>query len=419
MKAMSMAMEMDLVWYDPHIPVNWTQTSASQFTAYSTSFWSFMIRIRNTASGSLLIPPGYLAYLSAPTEGDLTGARVQTNTIINLVSVCQSMDLETFPFDRQICAIELVYADVYFDWINFKVGNSKLYYANETVSNGEWSVDNISIANSSHFLSNKTGVVYGFVITVSVTRNSYYYVLTLVIPTITLLGATAFTFVLPTDEGEKIILGATLLTALYVLLKQVTTLLPEESNEVPHLAVALEAGFILAAISLLEGVCVQTMRILAKDFFDAPTTFVSSDVLGTCGQISMPSAPWQTSSQTDYNKRHRKFGMFSAYLHDVAPEATSGTGPTGAKTGSVSELQSDDAILILNAILRVAASRLDKGTKKLEVKQREQASERKCRMAEYIVNLVTLVVYIIGVAYCFGALIYSPDPQHKSAPINH
>ena len=114
MKTMSMAMEMDLVWYDPHIPINWTQTSAAHFRVYSASVWTLMIGIRNTALGSTLIPPGYLAYLSAPTEGDVTGAKVQTNTIINVVSVCQSMDLSTFPFDTQTCAIEMVYDDIYF-----------------------------------------------------------------------------------------------------------------------------------------------------------------------------------------------------------------------------------------------------------------------------------------------------------------
>ena len=64
---------------------------------------------------------------------------------------------------------------------------------------------------------------------------------------------------------------------------------------------------------------------------------------------------------------------------------------------------------VLNAILCVAASRLDNGTKKLEVKQREHAAERKCRIAEYIINFSILVVYVIGVAYCFGVLMYSPD----------
>ena len=138
------------------------------------------------------------------------------------------------------------------------------------------------------------------------TRNSYYYVLTLVIPTIALLGATAFTFVLPTDEGEKVILGATLITALYVLLKQVTTLLPEESNDVPHLAFALEAGFIMAVISLLEGVCVQTMRIVAKDLFEMPAHFVSKDVLDVFRQTPKPSKSWQSSSQADYQRTSPK-----------------------------------------------------------------------------------------------------------------
>jgi hypothetical protein len=92
----------------------------------------------------------------------------------------------------------------------------------------------------------------------------------------------------PSDEGEKAILGATLMLAVYILLSQVNMLIPQfDAPQVPHIVVAIEAGFFLTAISLAESVLVHTLRIVTADL---PVSFnrAVADFLSDVVQIGPP-----------------------------------------------------------------------------------------------------------------------------------
>ena len=87
-------------------------------------------------------------------------------------------------------------------------------------------------------------------------RKPMYYVISIVIPCLTLGVLNLFLFVLPPTSGEKVSLGMTIILAYFVFLLLVAEKLPETSDNVPLFVVYLTSVIVLSAVSLMCSICV-------------------------------------------------------------------------------------------------------------------------------------------------------------------
>jgi hypothetical protein len=120
----------------------------------------------------------------APPPGATTGATVQINAVEKFSCVCQTMRLTAFPFDNQSCILQLEFDDLINGWFtNFLIEPGNLYWQ-AIVSNDEWKVNNITW----DYLPSMTygDAHYGFAVTFSMSRNSYYYMISIVSPAVIL-----------------------------------------------------------------------------------------------------------------------------------------------------------------------------------------------------------------------------------------
>ena len=381
---MSVTAEIDLSWYDPNVPVDWSSVVGDAELQFPrTTVWTVNLRVNNPGSALLCIEPGYLAYLYAPPPGKFTGATVQTNTMVELQTICESMDLETFPFDTQHCNIELMYTDSYYEQVNFSFSNADLASGlYDQPGCDEWKLDNVSFAYFDEFIA-QNGAHYGFILSFTLSRNGYYYVITLITPTVVLQAASALTFLLPTDRGEKVVLGATLITAVFVLQDNVNKMLPQaQQSDTPHLVVALQVGFILAAVSLVEGVILQTLRIIAPELPNRANCLCG----GTCGQEIDQTSPWQPLKVDDSST---KVLVSLAASSSVLDPYNSPMYPT------------------LREIVRVMERQIEIRTRNTIRSNNKEAMDRSWRYIEYIINFAALLTYAVIVAYYFGISIYA------------
>ena len=149
----------------------------------------------------------------------------------------------------------------------------------------------------------------------------------------------ALTLMLPSDEGENILLAATPILAMYVMQQVLAGLIPQfRTNEQPNLVTALMAGFWLLAFSHIECILVQTMRIVAPDLVDLLPRF--------CQWIKAPSpelAP-EVVSTTHMSSSVTSLEMRSVEESEITPEIgyTPETGGTQSRQNPGTNVQRDD-----------------------------------------------------------------------------
>jgi archaellin len=425
-----------MLWEDPTVPTYWSANmSDAALQVSSSTVWTINLYVINPASRHFYVQPGYLSYLNAPSSGASNGATVQTNTIVQLEFVCESMTLTEFPFDSQECSLLLQYADAYYTSVNFLLTspNFRTLTISNNSGNEEWNLNNVSVSHSP-LMTTSTGANYGFVITLFLSRNSYYYLITLIMPTVVLQVAAGMTFLLPSDKGEKVVLGATLVTVVYILEDEVNRLLPPpDADRVPHIVLALQVGFILTAISLVEGVCVQTLRVLAPEL-PARINYHLDSVFSRCCKHLPWYIPWHTdlSWQTSDTTTTQTSDSTRPTAHTITPDSrtsdlmtvssitlqpanSSGNNSielslvraTSVHTTSISNGRNE---LIMTAFLHEIADTMQRT---LDLRMRnaarlshQDAIDRPWRRVEYVVNIMGLMVYIGIIVYYFGVSIY-------------
>ena len=369
--------------------------------------WTVRLHLRNPATKRVIITPGYLAYVYPPpvspsilsvSTAMLSGGVLQTNTIVELHTICEHTSLNKFPFDTQTCEIQLAYDDAYYQYVNFLISNETKYLAVRPQSNNdEWMLQKVYLTQSrstSYKVNASIRLNHGFNVVINVVRNNYYYVMTLLVPAIVVLGLSALTFLLPSDDGEKIILGATILTAADVLKRQVMTLIPHvDSENVPHLVIALEAGFVLSAISVAEAVCIQTARIITPDLPGHLYKCINWLFKKCCAPGVHTNMSRNILRQTDT--------IQSSNTDNIITEHCTTT-TTSASTSECSGDPSVRTVLICYEMLFVMRNQLGIERHKIRRKERGSSVKRAWRRLEYLFNFLALTAYIAAVVYLFG-----------------
>ena len=93
-------------------------------------------------------------------------------------------------------------------------------------------------------IQGEIGGIYNYsfataVFTLTFRRKPYYYVLTIIVPTMVLAMLSAFTFLVPIDSGEKLSLGISILLAFSVLVLIVSEVTPQTSEGAPVIGMGI------------------------------------------------------------------------------------------------------------------------------------------------------------------------------------
>ncbi|XP_060082235.1 neuronal acetylcholine receptor subunit non-alpha-2-like, partial [Ylistrum balloti] len=147
-------------------------------------------------------------------------------TLNGIISIACHMDPKNFPFDCQKCSVVIDYGGRSKDYVKFKdSGYSNyptVYHESKT-----WSL----LSTTLEIPNNYDGTIFFFDIVLK--RKPYYYVIMIVFPSVLLSFVTLAVYFIPSEEGERIGCGMTILLSFTVFLSQVAEHLPENSDTLP------------------------------------------------------------------------------------------------------------------------------------------------------------------------------------------
>ena len=197
--------QLALQWYDFHRQWNYTQVPVKYIEVPLTELWYPRFKLINTdvqesvnlVNGSLL--HGQIYYNSLIT--------LYVNDILE--GVCD-VDLTSFPFDTQVCELNIRFDRYFFDTVDVVLARSATTYKFDGITNDEWeyvgesdealnfSVNTYSVYDNGSLsaspASSLSNFQTGFKVSVTLKRYMNYYMVTLVWPIIllTLLGFVTF-----------------------------------------------------------------------------------------------------------------------------------------------------------------------------------------------------------------------------------
>ncbi|XP_076438824.1 neuronal acetylcholine receptor subunit alpha-7-like [Babylonia areolata] len=175
------------------------------------------------------------------------------------------MDMSIFPFDTQRCSI-IFLSDSYFaSEVVFVPGSEQAELGTYSVS-GEWILGETYVAprtSSSPILNLQ--LLTGFTVTLTLTRRPAFILLNVLLPIMVLSLLNFIVFVLPSNSGEKVTYGTTVLLSLAVYMGVVTSLLPQHSHSIPLMLVYLFCLFVLCSLVVALSILVVTLEDSVKD----------------------------------------------------------------------------------------------------------------------------------------------------------
>lgn len=134
-----------------------------------------------------------------------------------------NIDITFFPFDQQTCDLKfVVWSSSIFD-VNVTMGNKGIILE-DVEDSGEWKI--ISTTSSEDKEAMESRVTFSL----TIERNSQYYVFNIVVPIILLGLLNVFTYVIPADSGEKMGYSMTVFLSFAVFLTIVSSELPRSTG---------------------------------------------------------------------------------------------------------------------------------------------------------------------------------------------
>lgn len=172
-------------------------------------------------------------------------------------SSCQ-IDVTYFPFDQQRCVMKFGSWTFNGDQVNLAFLNNKSHVdLSDYWKSGTWDIVDVpaylNVYNNSK-LGKPTETDISFYITIR--RKTLFYTVNLILPTVLISFLCILVFYLPSEAGEKVTLGISILLSLVVFLLLVSKILPPTSLVLPLIAKYLLFTFVMNCISILATVIV-------------------------------------------------------------------------------------------------------------------------------------------------------------------
>ncbi|KAK3778283.1 hypothetical protein RRG08_050975 [Elysia crispata] len=170
-----------------------------------------------------------------------------------LISVSCDMDITHFPFDTQVCALQVTsfgYTIQELDIYVFEDGINLSYFSED----GEWTILSTWNQRATYKEGNYdyARVYYYF----KLKRKPLYYGLNMLLPVLVTAVLTVFVFLLPADSGEKIGYCLTVLLAFMVILTLIAADLPTTAANTSLLELYIAIVLIMGALSVVLSIFV-------------------------------------------------------------------------------------------------------------------------------------------------------------------
>ncbi|CAF1110362.1 unnamed protein product [Adineta ricciae] len=170
------------------------------------------------------------------------------------------IDVTYFPFDDQLCKLKFGSWSYDAAQVNLTKRRDTVDMANY-IRSGEWHIVNIDIKRNDVTYPCCPGIYYPDVtIYVHIRRRVLYYLFNIIFPCIWLSILSLLGFWLPSDSGEKITLGITVLLAFSVFMLLIAESMPATSEMVPLIEVYLTVVMALTSLSIVLTVYVLQLH---------------------------------------------------------------------------------------------------------------------------------------------------------------
>ncbi|ESO95045.1 hypothetical protein LOTGIDRAFT_54302, partial [Lottia gigantea] len=164
------------------------------------------------------------------------------------------MDIQYFPFDRQVCEVSIASWNGDTDRIQI-LGKPPKFDAVFYSDSPQWSMDKLFTNHSDYNQHSQT-----IQIVFALQRKPTFYVLIIIVPTVTLSLLSNLVFILPVESGEKISFSVSILLSYIVLMTLTSGILPDNSDKVSILGIYFGALLILSALATFTSVIVSYLH---------------------------------------------------------------------------------------------------------------------------------------------------------------
>ncbi|KAL3881721.1 hypothetical protein ACJMK2_028121 [Sinanodonta woodiana] len=169
-------------------------------------------------------------------------------------STC-GIDITYFPFDIQTCDLTFNAWSYFNEHVNVTKGMMRNISLEMYKENSEWSIVDTSVDR----LQGEVQIVFS----IKLKRKPLFFVLNVIVPVMLLSILNICIFIIPAKSGEKASFSVTVFLALAVFLTMVTTLLPQNSENVSFIGIYLVITVVFSTV-----IVTLTLFILRLNFRD-------------------------------------------------------------------------------------------------------------------------------------------------------
>ncbi|XP_064628048.1 neuronal acetylcholine receptor subunit beta-3-like [Lineus longissimus] len=175
-----------------------------------------------------------------------------------------SLDMTYFPFDDQECSLSFGSWSMDGYMMKFVSSRPDIDLDNYAV-NGEWGITQNHVEAETSIIDPDNPESYWsrFIVNVNLKRKSAFYILNIIFPCVAISMLVLMVFCVPSESGEKVSLGITILLAFSVFQLVIAETMPKTSDTTPILVIYLTLLMGISAISTILTVAI--LNLFHKD----------------------------------------------------------------------------------------------------------------------------------------------------------
>ncbi|XP_028410151.1 neuronal acetylcholine receptor subunit alpha-9-like [Dendronephthya gigantea] len=318
------------------------------------------------------------------------------NAPATLLSQCK-IDVANFPFDEQICNVTIGSWTYSGEKINLTYFEKEVNMEN-FIKNGEWLVESATLKDNVKLYGPEKTPYPDVTLTLKIKRRSLYYGLNIVIPCALIAVLALFSFLLPSDHGERMSLVVTVLLALSVYMLIISDSLPETSDAVPVLGIYC-LGIVVTVALCLFSTC---LTLKFRDMTTPMPRWLEVIVINMARIVFVKfhePSPASSSDKISLSLTNEKFTRIPDGKAETANCQETNMDDNGLLGINEKHSKSfEDALLDEVRLL----------TEELRSKQEEEAFAKKWKIAAKVFDrfflLIFSLVYICLVSYLLSAM---------------